>query len=646
MSDWFFPPQRAMDKDRDPVLGEFFTTESIKTIADSIVRESIQNSIDARSGSGPVVVRLAVGRGSRAGTEDLFNGLWNHVGAADEEAGRLNAENDFLYVSVEDFGTTGLRGDPQDVRGDAGEEENEFYFFVRAEGKSPKTGQRGSWGVGKYTYLDASMINTMYVLTARGGNEPIGGNGPLAIGMAVLKNHKLPSPDGHMNPYTPDGYLAEVLPLTRGDYEGEPAPLPFGHDSDMPERIRAAFNLQRRDEPGLSVVVPYVPDELDYDALVRSVARNYGILIGSGSLAVTVIDETKNVTTMLDSDTILTVLMELEDGPEREELIDELNLSLWGANLRPEDRTELGQHSLETLPSWGTNGLMTEEQAKAIRDGLATGENLAVRVPIPITPKTEDHTQWSYLDVFFGPSETKRTTPHFYRQGLRISEVKSEGVSGLRALVIIDDPVLATFLGAAEGVSHVDWSATTKKFAGEYAYGANWLSFVKGAPHQILRLARSAEEDEDLDLAVDYFSVEDKQPEPEKEDEPETEEDDEGEIKPPPPPPPPKKPKLCRTEKLLPGGFSITCTRPVPEGQVLTIGVAYDIVRGNPLKNWQPADFRLDYMTVETDGGQLVEKSGNKIQVSSTGDETLKVKVQGFDPSRDLFVEASLSEDN
>ncbi len=51
-------------------------------------------------------------------------------------------------------------------------------------------------------------------------------------------------------------------------------------------------------------------------------------------------------------------------------------------------------------------------------------------------------------------------------------------------------------------------------------------------------------------------------------------------------------------------------------------------------------------MTVETDGGQLVEKSGNKIQVSSTGDETLKVKVQGFDPSRDLFVEASLSEDN
>jgi hypothetical protein len=51
-------------------------------------------------------------------------------------------------------------------------------------------------------------------------------------------------------------------------------------------------------------------------------------------------------------------------------------------------------------------------------------------------------------------------------------------------------------------------------------------------------------------------------------------------------------------------------------------------------------------MTVEIEGGQLVEKSGNKIQARSTGNEGLKVKVQGFDPNRVLFVEASLSEDN
>jgi len=103
---------------------------------------------------------------------------------------------------------------------------------------------------------------------------------------------------------------------------------------------------------------------------------------------------------------------------------------------------------------------------------------------------------------------------------------------------------------------------------------------------------------------------------------------------------------LYPIEPLGDGGFSVTATREVPEGAVLTISVAYYIDGGNPIKHWQPADFRLDYMTVEIEGGQLVEKSGNKIQARSTGNEGLKVKVQGFDPNRDLFVAASLSEDN
>ena len=113
----------------------------------------------------------------------------------------------------------------------------------------------------------------------------------------------------------------------------------------------------------------------------------------------------------------------------------------------------------------------------------------------------------------------------------------------------------------------------------------------------------------------------------------------------PPPPPPPRKPRLYRIEPLRDGGFSVTSTREPPEGAVLTIGVAYDTA-GNPIKQWSPEDFRLDKMTVEIVGGDLVEQSGNKIQARSTGNEALKVKVQGFDPSRDLFVEASLSEDN
>ena len=44
----------------DPIEGEFFTTEVIGSITDALVRESIQNSLDAARGSEPVVVRFSL----------------------------------------------------------------------------------------------------------------------------------------------------------------------------------------------------------------------------------------------------------------------------------------------------------------------------------------------------------------------------------------------------------------------------------------------------------------------------------------------------------------------------------------------------------------------------------------------------------
>ena len=97
---------------------------------------------------------------------------------------------------------------------------------------------------------------------------------------------------------------------------------------------------------------------------------------------------------------------------------------------------------------------------------------------------------------------------------------------------------------------------------------------------------------------------------------------------------------------LVGGGFSVTVNSEVPEGTVLTIDVAYDIPNGNPLKNWAPQDFRLDYMTVEVEGCNLTERSGNRITVASTGESLFKVSVRGFGSNRDLFVDALLSEDS
>ena len=100
-----------LDRDRNPILGEFFTTESVEERADSIVRESIQNSLDAAiTLETKVHVRFAFGVADFNGN-NFGEGLWEHVSAADTGGylKGLGEQKESRFLVVEDFGTTGLR---------------------------------------------------------------------------------------------------------------------------------------------------------------------------------------------------------------------------------------------------------------------------------------------------------------------------------------------------------------------------------------------------------------------------------------------------------------------------------------------------------------------------------------------------------
>ena len=53
---WRFRKMQPGEINVDPIEGEFFTTEAIGSITDALVRESIQNSLDAAAGEGPVTI--------------------------------------------------------------------------------------------------------------------------------------------------------------------------------------------------------------------------------------------------------------------------------------------------------------------------------------------------------------------------------------------------------------------------------------------------------------------------------------------------------------------------------------------------------------------------------------------------------------
>ena len=620
-----------LDRDRNPILGEFFTTESVEERADSIVRESIQNSLDAALNSETKVhVRFAFGVADFNGN-NFGEGLWEHVSAADTGGylKGLGEQKESRFLVVEDFGTTGLRGDPEDhePEDDQGNQkkENEFYYFLHAEGKSSKSGaDRGSWGVGKYTFLDASRPNLMIVYTVRSGSEDKGGNGPLVMGISVLpKVHKV----GNQT-YKPDGYWADI----QTDIAGEEMAMPFDPESDVPEKVKQVFGLKRsEEETGLSIVVPYLYDEFTASALLRAVVRNYGVAIGWGSLTVEIEDEEGN-TQSISNDNIREICS--EEGLSDQ--LAELDLALWGRDLPEEKVIELAQ-SVDG-PNWDQEDppLLTEDQAKTIRDGISEG-NLKVRVPIPIRPTNSKKTEWSYFDIYFAIADS-RVDPHFYRGGLRINKVSSQSPSDVRALVIIEDPPLASFLGDAEGPAHKDWDASTKRFKGRYRNGRNWIAFIKRSPAEVFRLARSALLEEDKDLAIDYFYVDENDSDDRiitskkskrggkttRKDVPEL--NDSAYI-------------FSKKEKGAKSGFEVKVdSNRVKKKIDMTITVAYDVnSKANAFSKYTPLDFDLaQFEDVQIEGGTLGPAQNNKLSCTIEDPKTFRLRVFGFDPKRDL----------
>ncbi len=630
---WVFPRQRPMEKHRDPIQGEFFTTESIDSVADSVVRESVQNSLDAKASdsSEPIEVRFTIGNVPSTQVAMFLEGLWPHVAACDEAAGALEKDSMVRFLAVEDFFTTGLRGDPAEMYDvDDADPPNEFYFFVRAEGRSSKSGaDRGNWGVGKYTYPMVSQVNAFFALTFRVPECGPGGQGPLAIGQAVLENHSVAGTH-----YQPDGWLASITRIGDDDF-----PLPFGNGSGgTPEQLVEAFLLTRKEESGLSVVVPFIDPELTAEEIVESVVRNYGIAIAWGLLSVVVFDETRDATHI--DETELDAVVEGLPRAERDQFHADLELARWGEACPDEDRVDLGR--LEGRPSWGAEGLMDEEVGRSIREGLAAGDKVCVRVPVHVEEKSGELDEWSYFDVLFAPTGDSKAPPAFYREGLRISEVGSSKISGIRAIVVIGDPPLARMLGDAEGPAHVNWKPSTRRFKDKYADGKRWIGFVKQAPHEILRLARSVQEDEDRDLAKDFFSTAEPPPPPPPPPDPEDpqgEEDDQGGEE--PEPDPPESEQGVRVAEIA-GGFSVGVDSSSSRASMLHISVAYDVRRGSALKKWRSWDFKLEDLEVDINGGRLIRRSGNEMRVRVDDPVTFKCHVCGFDPNRDLYVKAEV----
>lgn len=624
---WVQAERHPTSKQRDPIQGEFFNTDSITTLAAKLTREGIgQNPMDAATAQ-PVRVRVYVsgeaGAVSALEASPYFDGLRKHVEVCDPAAAeQLDGPCQFLVI--EDFNTTGLTGDESATEEPPPNIANDFFYFFRAEGKSGKSGaDRGRWGVGKYVFPMASHVNTFFGLTVRapdGTNE----HGPLLMGQAVLKNHRVAGKS-----YEPDGWWSAF------DDRGVPVPL---IDEAIIDDFRRTWNVRRQAEPGLSVVIPYVRPELDAHDLKRAIVLDYFIAILSGRFIAEIDSPELDETLVIGPATLEHVVQTLADPDEREEISRQITLALWDLTLPDHERVAV-QKVTSGPPRWSPE-LIAESDRVRIRTALANGERVSVRVPVEVHRRQlggSDARQWSYMDVVLAGESGFSGRPRFVREGLFVPEVNSPTLSSVRALVTIDDEELARMVGDAEGPAHTNWTAQTDKFSGNYGYGQQWLTFIKRAPAEILRIARGEDEEADPTLMASFFPM----PSDTGPSVPEGPEDEPG----PDGPddlvdPPPGRPQTLRV-RTISGGFSVHLTEH-GQGKVgqIRIATAYDRRRGNAFKRWRPEDFELadSSFDIEIEGGSVRNRTGNELVVSVDDDDTFSLHVRGFDENRDVRV--------
>jgi hypothetical protein len=629
---WSFRKMQRGEINADPVQEEFFTPK--EGLSDGLVREGDQNTLDAHVEGQPLRVcytfsSLPLEPNS---AEKYLGGLDEHLDSAGVQL-RIGNEP-MRYLVIEDFGTRGLQGEPsQDVDDPPGlspESKNHFFYFWRNIGRSSKGHtDRGRWGLGKTVFPAASKIRTFFGLTVRRSDGRV-----LLMGQSVLKVHNI-----NNQRYCPYGYFG----LT--DNEGFTVPV---EDTKLIAAFRSDFHLQRKDEPGLSLVIPFLHiEEINALQVVRSTILNYFYPILSGDLVVEV--RHGNAKWVLDRDSLNEVTTRLdwkESDTSKERLLKLFDFARWSIS-QPKSEFVILRQKGTSAPTWGEDLFVDGSLAK-LRERFEKGERLALRVPVKVERYGRPLSTAHFMIFLEKDPTCPRGEDHYIRQGITITEIRQLKEPSVRGLLVVDDPELTSLLGDAENPAHTDWQEKSTKIKEGYKHGPSCVRFVRSSIRNIVIFLSAPPEGIKEDLLKDFFFVD-------RPDGPHTNEGTGGERELPPQPPegnpplPPVIPPSTSAYRLDPleGGFSI---RSIPGrslvGKAVEIEVAYEVRRGNAFKRYDRNDFdfgRSPFTIAIPVGAKEADMDGNKLRFDITG-EDFEVNVTGFDPQRDLKVRANVRE--
>ena len=662
---WIFDKVAPGTKQRDSVSEEFFTNG---TRLSAIIRESIQNSLDAWTnpgGDGKHPVRVRIYHSGETGAlsasayakyretaEERYsspkNGLERPLPGTDENC---------RFICIEDFNTSGLTGrtdfEPTDEEEEShGEEWNYFNFFFRENGTSKgQKDTRGSWGAGKCVFQRASRLKTSFALSIRDGERWTPRE--FFVGVSTLKIHR----DASHTTWAPDGWYGI---LVSGEAVNQIPKQPVS-DPEAIATFKRDFNLLRKDEPGTSIVIPYLrlskEDEegADYDqnSLIRAVLENFLVAIINGELEVEIQDGPTGIPIQVNAQTLSAHAGKLPMPGNRSAIVTRLHYDLIAQALS-ETFPQGGKFEAKSpgaKPDW-KDEMFTREQLRAMKKRLVARKPILVDVPMPILKKGEngnENAEGRFRVAIQRADLERPMSPAFFRLGLLVDAVRTTTMNYYVSAVIVEKGAVADMLVAAEPPSHNEWKQDADRLARNYRYPKKHLTFVQMAVRSILDAIDSSDREKSFEPLADVFGIP-KEIEEEDDEKRKTKKDvdkeDGADSTEPPAPPQAKKafvefPEIQGERK----GFKIVSGPGLSQAKafplLISFKVGYDTFRG---MDWSPFDFSLDdskKIQIEKSGDCVTIESAKqnlfKIRVDKAGD--FEISVSGFDPNRDVIVD-------
>ena len=649
-----FEKSTHLSRNTSGALDDFFNEQDIVT---SVVREALQNILDAPATEGqPVRARFSFRElawedfepYTRTSDSHLLD---DHLNSETLERHRQSFRNQQIRtLLIEDYNTTGLVGDFDKEQPNSTSNLVNFWWNS-GKGNKGKGGSNGSAGVGKICFIAASKMRTMWAVSKRLNDSNIP---KILIGTTNLPHHHV-------------GGVSYIGDAQYGvEYENpETGVLAYDPITDIKviERFETSFDVDRR-EPGLSVIVPAVTDEITIASLKAAVLKQYFWAIINQNLVVEFSEE-DGTTTILEPNTISDHLAD-QSRPEKSlaqkvDLASQAQQLLVGAS--PVIFNGLDIAINESGKYTFTKDQLSEENLEALLQSYDQGEMVRLQLSVPFQDLQTNVSKNGHLDLFFKKFETNADVPkEFIRRSVSLTHMENAIARSIPknvyCFLLIHDKDLSDFVVSAEDPAHI--KLTKQKFRKERLFAPEHaLSFIMEAEKLVYDVLNRTDEEKDVieNFDEDVFSI--KMPDNTEQTKPTNKK---GKHKKETKPPKIKvrersEPLITQTELRDSSGFEIRSLPAIGnfifDGEIslpltLTVKAAYQTLNG-PTEAWKlysPVDFQMGKDIAVSceppDAIQVVNAANNilKLEISKAD---FKVTLSGFDKNRDLVTKANVT---